>query len=147
MSVGLKHANFDSKSQTNSMQMTHNRLNDLHHVLFETLHHGQFLQFHVMDHLPQPPGSVTHIHLDLQVWWLHINVSWCHKSLTCDEPLDRIDEHGAQRPKTLSSLFCVDKSRFGLWVFSGNPNSESWCSGQNEHQTNVLCNFFNAFIL
>ena len=25
--------------------------------------------------------------------------------LTCDEPLDRIDVHGAQRPKTLSSLF------------------------------------------
>ena len=31
-----------------------------------------------------------------------------HKSLTCDEPLDRIDVHGAQRPKILSSLFCVD---------------------------------------
>ena len=26
----------------------------------------------------------------------------------CDEPLDRIDVHGAQRPKMLSSLFCVD---------------------------------------
>ena len=26
----------------------------------------------------------------------------------CDEPLDRIDVHGAQRPKILSSLFYVD---------------------------------------
>ena len=29
-------------------------------------------------------------------------------TLTSDEPLDRIDEHGAQRPEMLSSLFCVD---------------------------------------
>ena len=28
--------------------------------------------------------------------------------MTCDEPLDGIDVHGAQRPKMLSSLFYVD---------------------------------------
>ena len=30
------------------------------------------------------------------------------KSLTCDEPLDGIDVHGAQRPEILNSLFHVD---------------------------------------
>ena len=33
MPVGSKHTNFDSKSQTNSMQMTHNRKDDMHLVL------------------------------------------------------------------------------------------------------------------
>ena len=45
---------------------------------------------------------------------MHIHFSWHPKSLTCDEPLDRIDVHGAQRPKTLSSLFCVDVQT-SLW--------------------------------
>ena len=36
---------------------------------------------------------------------LNIYLSWRPKSLTCDEPLDRIDVHSAQRPETLSSLF------------------------------------------
>ena len=45
MSVGLKHTNFDSNSQMNSMQMTCNRQNDTHHVLFGIFHHGQPLRF------------------------------------------------------------------------------------------------------
>ena len=47
-------------------------------------------------------------YLHLWVCWLHVCLSWRHESLTCDEPLDRIDMHGAQCPKILSSLFHVD---------------------------------------
>ena len=46
MFVGLKHANFDSESLTNSMQMTHNKRDNPIAFFFKTFHHGQFPCFH-----------------------------------------------------------------------------------------------------
>ena len=40
-----------------------------------------------------------------------IHFSWRRKSLTCDEPSDRIDVGGAQRPETLTSWWNVT----GVW--------------------------------
>ena len=56
-------------------------------------------------------STSSHNCLDLQVWCSCVHLSWLHKSLTCDEPLDRTDMHGAQRPKILSSLFFMLMSR------------------------------------
>ena len=46
MSVGLKHTNFDSESQMNSMQMMHNRQDNPILFFIKTFHHGQFPFFH-----------------------------------------------------------------------------------------------------
>ena len=35
--------NFDSNSQTNSMQMTHNRQNNMHQILIKIIYHSQFI--------------------------------------------------------------------------------------------------------
>ena len=53
--------------------------------------------------LPQPPGRIALTSRSVSCASAPHDVS-----LTCDEPLDGLDVHGAQRPEMLSSLFCVD---------------------------------------